>query len=173
MENAKGDETTELACKRPPRLGRRGKPKYDLFPGDLVYLYAFECEGHFKIGTAVRWQARLLDLQVGCPFPIKRCRTVQVRHEVSDLAENTAHEYLIAHHVRGEWFKCPRNLVTNALARAERAAGNALPKFRITAEEQQFIWDAIDAKRREFDEARARFAAQREATNAHTLSWAP
>lgn len=68
-----------------------------------TFIYAFACEGFYKIGQARNPKSRLSQVQTGCPLDLRMVCAVWV----SALGSTYAESYVMHHmgkHVRGEWF---------------------------------------------------------------------
>ncbi len=79
-------------------------------PGVEGYIYLIRCGRYFKIGVADNPAQRLTMLQIGNPH-----RLVLVKYWPSINAtdeERRIHALLARYHVRGEWFKLPRSVVS-------------------------------------------------------------
>ena len=64
-------------------------------------IYAIQCRKWVKFGrTQNSVEARLRELQVGNPFPLKLLASA----EWPKTAEPVIHAHLIPHHYQGEWF---------------------------------------------------------------------
>lgn len=84
------------------RKNLRRKPRKPVKP---ACVYVVTCGEFVKIGIASNPQARLIELQVGCPLPL----TLQkiTRFDDAGHAEDVLHERFNQFRVRGEWFKLP------------------------------------------------------------------
>jgi len=68
-----------------------------------------------KIGRAADVEARLRQLQTGCPAELKimaRIKCRDVAHAVQ--VERAAHSTFAKHRIRGEWFRCTDYITTLA-----------------------------------------------------------
>jgi hypothetical protein len=73
-------------------------------PG-IVYLYLIACHDFVKVGVALDPKARLIQLQVGCPYELKLLAQWPSDHAAADEAR--LHELWKRFEVRGEWFLVP------------------------------------------------------------------
>jgi hypothetical protein len=84
---------------------------YDERPA-FVYFAEMQGHGQIKIGMAVDWHKRLLNLQSASPFRIRRLLVLRM----CVGAERLTHDKFAKFHVRGEWFTdCPE--IRNFIAR--------------------------------------------------------
>jgi hypothetical protein len=69
------------------------------------YIYIIQCEQYVKVGRTLNPESRLLDMQVGNPFPL---RLIEVFEDIPNAyaIEYQIHEKLCRYHHHGEWFEC-------------------------------------------------------------------
>ena len=117
------------------------------------YIYIFECAGHFKVGLARDVERRRLDLQPGCPFPIRLVAYRSMPAYLCPEAEALAHHALAQWHVHSEWFLADKAVVRAAVHAASR---EALRRHRANVK----LWEAKEP------EWRAQALVERERVNA-------
>lgn len=72
----------------------------------MSYLYVSKCNTYYKIGITTDLESRLAELQVGNPYPISFCLTVEFGNPSG--AEKALHEKFKKQRIRGEWFALTR-----------------------------------------------------------------
>jgi hypothetical protein len=68
-----------------------------------TFLYAIQADapsGPIKIGVAIRPEARLEQLQIGCPYPLTLVASIPATVRI----ERQIHKHLAPHRKAGEWF---------------------------------------------------------------------
>ncbi len=85
-----------------------------------VFLYIAYCKGHAKVGLSQRPQARLMQMQNGCPFPIELLASIPLSEADAPKAEHATLLALSERHAIGDWFKCPRSQALHAAYTASR-----------------------------------------------------
>lgn len=131
------------------------------FEGQTGTLYVIESAGFHKVGISRDFQRRLLAIDTGVPFPVRKVavRTVALAGMV--YAETWMHLKLSASHVKGEWFSAGRDeilpLLPYAVREAERHAAQCRAKYfefiNSVSEEDAAAMREQDARlQREYDE---------------------
>jgi hypothetical protein len=93
-----------------------------------------------KVGVTIDPFARLTDLQVGSPYPLRFLHILATPHEGFDI-EDLAHERLEPFLVRGEWFRCHPRAALSALEGAAGTLGE--PVLRVTQDQAALILQTI------------------------------
>jgi hypothetical protein len=84
---------------------RRKRVRAKKPPLKPLKLYVVQCGDFFKIGIATNPATRLVELQVGCPFPLKLLGTRSCVD--AGFEEDVLHLRFDQYRTRGEWFKLP------------------------------------------------------------------
>lgn len=98
-----------------PQPLNRSRPEID---GCLCYVYIIECMGLLKVGWSVQPAVRVMDLQVGNPFPLRLVDAFPAPGRSAGRIEKRVHLLLKASRVRGEWFQTDENAVRAAVVAA-------------------------------------------------------
>lgn len=80
------------------------------------YIYVIECKSEnpiYKVGYAYNVNKRLIDLQVGCPYPLEIIKVI--RSFDAPRTEAELHQALDEYRVVGEWFKAPLDVILSKL----------------------------------------------------------
>jgi hypothetical protein len=69
------------------------------------FIYIIQCHNLVKVGIANSPKARLIELQVGCPYTLKLLKAFPTQRAATD--EKRFHKQWKAFELRGEWFDVP------------------------------------------------------------------
>jgi hypothetical protein len=115
---------------------QRGKAK----PKDPGYVYVIAQKGQpgvYKVGRAGNVKRRLQGLQTASPHELVAVRTWRT-HNMAQ-SEKRMHALLIAHHVRGEWHRCPLPIIDMAWRQAMAVRGRALAPEELGDENRRML----------------------------------
>lgn len=79
------------------------------------FIYLIRCGEYHKIGITSDVKARLSMMQTGSPHKLTLTACWPVQNAKED--ERQLHSMLESYHIRGEWFKLPKELVASLLKR--------------------------------------------------------
>lgn len=102
----------------------RSKPAPRALVPPSVYVIATD-DGLCKIGVSCDPEARLKQLQTGCPYKLHIAYVCILASQAYEV-ETSAHDILSQQAVGGEWFKCSENQAIDAVNRAAATFGKRI-----------------------------------------------
>jgi hypothetical protein len=91
---------------------------------DIACVYILGCGNHIKVGISNNVEARILELQIGNPVPIKKLwETVGMSRIEATRLERKVHGDLADARITGEWFECSANRAMSAILRLSETRG--------------------------------------------------
>lgn len=147
---------------------QRKSYKIRLLPNDKVSLYGVQCGLFVKIGIAANIERRIIEFEVGNPYPMKVIMDRKINAAFAAEAEHLAHKMLASAHHRGEWFLTTRQearrVINLAVTQATRRANSSGTMLR----EMDLAQQDADAAEQQWEDIRQKFLARKSVQDTET-----